>query len=825
MKRIVSFLLMTAILLSVFPFSSVVFASDTAPLSLKSFEENELFDSLALQNGTMTMAELEKATLSESDVPSFVDRSFLEENDSVKRLKNKEEELNALVYQNKDGTLSKMMFSENIKFKDETGKIKDKSNRLEFNSATSSYVNPDNDVNVRLPKKVSSNAPISVTYDEYKIDIIPNGTAADGVKVENTVRYDGVFGNETQLVYTPLFSGIKEDIILNSLPSDNEFEFTVDANGLELVCIDGEYVLTDTNGDVKAYFGELVIYDSNGTEGTGAVNAVQNENGSIQYTITVDSSFLQTSSYPVTVDPAVMYTSTSDIVDSEIQSGSTSMNPSSSRIIIGKTSASDSPRRMIIKLPTAASNVINRFGISNVTSVKYYMYCQNNISTPIPSLYAYMMTASWGSTSTSVSTSLFSAYSTSGSGVATITASSAYSYSGIELKGIFSQWANGSTNYGIMLKSSNESSANYMYVRTMEYSTAERRPYVVVRYRETFSDTPTVGISDKGLYRISTTETTKRYITRTQSSSSHIPSVQGLINVTGSTKPQSQYVAINYVGEGKYTLSFAITEGENLYLRADSNDNISLSIYGTPTYAQWYIIYNSVGTSYTFVNASYYSSYLTYNSDNSLSNRPSTISDGDRWYLTKVGMDVPIIMQRTNDWCSAATTLQILSYFGVDDDVPGTDIRSKQEYLQNQVISTVSYISNTLNNYLDFQVEYDYYSKITITSIQMMNESIQDSISAGFPVVLHTWTDVYNYYNGTNYGHYICLVGYDPVTDNYIVRDCNSLNPSSGRPYFGEFVVPPTQVYDGTINSVATHEGIVEQDDNRNRYIICKDFD
>ncbi len=822
MKKIVSILIITAIMLSVFPFSSVVFASDTTPLSLKSFKDSELFDSLALQNGTMTKAELEKATLPDDDVPSFVDRSFLEENDSVKRLQNKEEELNALVYQNKDGTLSKMIFSENIKFKDDKGNIKDKSNRLEFNNATSSYVNPDNDVNVRLPKKVSANAPISVTYDEYKIDIMPNGTAADGVKVENTVRYNGVFGNETQLVYTPLFSGIKEDIILNSLPSDNEFEFIVEAVGLELVCIDGEYVLTDTNGDVKAYFGELVIYDSNGTEGTGAVNAVQNENGSILYTITVDDSFLQTASYPVTVDPAVLYTATSDIVDSEIKSGSTSMNPSSSRIIIGKTSSSDSPRRMIIKLPSAANYVMNRIdNIEDVESVKYYMYCCNNETTPIPTLDAYRMTESWGSTSTTVSSTLFSSYSTAVREEITIPGAESYSYYGIELLKIFKQWKSGSPNYGIMLKSSDESQKNYMYVRTMEYSTTERRPYVVVRYSEDFAETPTAGVSDKGLYRISTTETTKRYITRTQSSSSHIPSVQGVINVTGSTKPQSQYVAINYVGNGRYTLSFAITEGENMYLQADDNDNISLvssitySNGSYNNYGLWHIVYNSIGTSYTFVNVGSSSSYLTYNNDNSLSNRPSTISDGDRWYLTKVGMDVPIIMQRTDDWCSAATSLQILTYFDLDGEVSGIDISAKQNTLYNEAGGEnmlLYMLVNLLNdNYFD-ALTYKYYKYTAMSNINTMHTYISGSLNGNCPVALLVKPRGYlpSYYTGysSEYGHYICLVGYDSVTDNYILRDCNCLGENNGYPYLGEFIVTKNELHTAIINTGG--------------YIICK---
>lgn len=830
MKRIVSFLLMTVILLSVFPFTSVVFASDTTPLSLKSFEGNELFDSLALQNGTMTKAELEKATLSDDDIPNFVDRNFLEENGSVKRLKNKEEDFNSLVYQNKDGTLSNVIFSENVKFKDQNGDIKDKTNRLVFDSSISSYINPDNDIKVELPKKIGHGTPVSLSYKEMKISLTPDGASSVAVNSNGAIIYDGVFGNGTKLVYKPLFSGIKEDIILSSLPDSNVFEFTLDVGDLELKCVEGEYLLVDENDELKAYFGELIIYDANGNEGAGFISASQNEiDGTVHYTITVENAFLNSAVYPVTVDPAVLFTTSADIVDTYIDYGSTYTNPSASRIIIGKPTDTAQARRMIIKLPTAANRVINRLENDDVTSVKYYMCVNNNPSTPIPRLLAYRITESWSSTATTVSSTLFSAYDTSLGIGEEIAPANSSSYHAFELLSIFEAWKEGSPNYGIMFKSSNEYSKNLLTVHTMEYSDVEKRPYVVVRYTENFQTEETYGISDKGLYRIATTETTRRYITRTQSSSSQNVSVRTVIDVTGSTKPQSQYVAINYVGGGKYTLSFAITENQNVYLAADENDNIFLdsSIIENGEYSDcglWRIIFNSITLQYTFVNAEYHTSYLTYNNDNSLSNRPSTISDGDKWYLTKVGMDVPIIKQQDPNWCSAATTLQILTYFGVDEDVQGNSITAKQSYLQNQVDGIVWNMYYTLNTYLNYQIEYDYYSKNTITSLEMMDENIQYSIAQGFPVVLHTWTDVYSYYNGNNYGHYICLVGYDAVTGNYIVRDCNSLEEPD-YPYLGEFVVTKAQVYDGTINSKQAHEGIVASDDNKNRYIICKDFD
>ena len=822
MKKFIATVLSLVIFISAIPFSNVVFAENAGELSLEQFDDGELYDLVARQNGEMTLSEIKASKLSDDDIPEFVDASVLSANDSVKRLKDNESSLNSVTYLNKDGSKSDIIYSENVKYI-ENGIVKDKSNKVTFDSLSNAYINPDNDIRTTFPKKLASSSAVAVAYNGYDIKIVPNGVKALNAQLEDDrVIYDKAFGDGTYLSYKPTYSGLKEDIVLTEYTDVNVFSFEIQALGLTLECIDGDYVLTD-KGEVKAYFGELVIFDSNGNVGTGSVDAVQNENGVINYSITVDKQFLRNAAYPVTVDPAVAFTTASDIVDAYVKAGSTTLNTTASRIIIGSTSSTDPIKRMIVKLPTAANVVINRYGINNVTSVKYYMYCYN---TPSASTHigAYRMTESWGSTATTVSSTLFSAYTTTGGAIASISSSTANSYIGMELKSIFSSWASGSANNGVMIKFTSEQESRSVYTNTMEYTVESKRPYVVVKYNGTLPTTPNANVSSKSLYRISTPTQTAKYITKRVTSSSTSLTLENASTATGSTSALSQYVAVNYVEGGKYTLSFLNGEGSNLYLRANSDDSVSFVSSDTALNAQWYIIYNSIGTSYTFINAYYSTSYLTYNTDNSIINRPSNISAGDTWYMTKVGLDVPLIMQRTDYWCSAATTHQILSYFEVDDDVPGTTVEAKQEYLQNQVDGVVWNIFFTLNNYLDFQVEYSYYNISTVTNLQMMNEYIQNSISGGFPVVLHTWTDVYNYYEGDNYGHYICLVGYDPVTCNYILRDCNSLKPSLDWPYFGEFVVPPIQVYNGTINSVATHQGVVPADENNNRYIICKKF-
>lgn len=815
MKKFIATVLSIVIFISAIPFSNVVFAENAGELSLEQFDDGELYDLVARQNGEMTLSEIKASKLSDDDIPEFVDASVLSANDSVKRLKDNESSLNSVTYLNKDGSKSDIIYSENVKYI-ENGIVKDKSNKVTFDSLSNAYINPDNDIRTTFPKKLASSSAVAVAYNGYDIKIVPNGVKALNAQLEDDrVIYDKAFGDGTYLSYKPTYSGLKEDIVLTEYTDVNVFSFEIQALGLTLECIDGDYVLTD-KGEVKAYFGELVIFDSNGNVGTGSVDAVQNENGVINYSITVDKQFLRNAAYPVTVDPAVAFTTASEIVDAYVKEGSTTLNTTSGRIAIGSTSSTDPVKRMIVKLPTAANVVINRYGINNVTSVKYYMYLFNAPTTSAQ-IGAYRMTESWGSTATTVSSTLFSAYTTTGGVTTGISSSTANRYIGMELKNIFSAWASGSANNGVMIKFVSEQPSRSVYTNAIEFTVESRRPYVVVRYNSTLPTTENVNVSNKSLYRISTTTQTSKYITKRVTSSSTSLTLENASTATGSTSALSQYIAVNHVGGGKYTLSFLNGEGSNLYLRANSDDSVSLTGDATYDYSKWYIVFNSISITYTFINAYYSTSYLTYNTDNSIINRPSNISAGDTWRMTKVGLDVPLIQQETSYYCGPASTLQVLRYFGITDSQIAGVGNTAQDRIYTRVKnedgtagSTAHFLAGELQTRSYNIYPNDYYRWYkqgngagyevsgSIDSLNTMNNFINNSLSNGCPVIILVIpNELSEYYpSSSGGGHYICLVGYDEVLDKYILRDCNNDNN-----YFGEFIVAPQSVYDASIES------------------------
>ena len=68
---------------------------------------------------------------------------------------------------------------------------------------------------------------------------------ADSGRAQDVVEYDGVFGEDTILRYTPTVNGFKEDIILNRNVGVNEFTFRYETNGLSLTREEGSYFFVD----------------------------------------------------------------------------------------------------------------------------------------------------------------------------------------------------------------------------------------------------------------------------------------------------------------------------------------------------------------------------------------------------------------------------------------------------------------------------------------------------------------------------------------------------------------------------------------------------
>ena len=85
-------------------------------------------------------------------------------------------------------------------------------------------------LNILLPTTI--NESIQFNYGKFSIAITPSGDYfAEGKSDGKSVSYTGVFGENTILRYTPLLSGLKEDIIVTDKTAPSKYSFTLKTNG------------------------------------------------------------------------------------------------------------------------------------------------------------------------------------------------------------------------------------------------------------------------------------------------------------------------------------------------------------------------------------------------------------------------------------------------------------------------------------------------------------------------------------------------------------------------------------------------------------------
>lgn len=275
-SKILAIVLVLSLMLSAFP-SISVFAQESLSKE-KLTEKGELWQPESNSNalnfeGDLSIEELQSAKLNDEDTPEIVGQDNIEEKGHVNRLWEQEEDLNSIVFQNRDGTKTMYYYNYPVKYKDANGKIKDKSNKI---SQTSSgdYTNAENDINTYFPKKLNRNKGIELKFGEYVIEMAPDIKGNSGASRQTGhnkyfdpteyVQYPNVFDESISLRYTPTFEGYKEDIVLSKYAGINEFSFSLYTDGLSLVMNeDGAYYLIDPlSGEVKTQIGDLVVYDS-----------------------------------------------------------------------------------------------------------------------------------------------------------------------------------------------------------------------------------------------------------------------------------------------------------------------------------------------------------------------------------------------------------------------------------------------------------------------------------------------------------------------------------------------------------------------------------
>lgn len=250
-----------------------------------------------------------RTELTEQNLPDVIDAETAIADGYVARLNSEEQSLSEVVLEKDDGTRALYLFSENVKYIDENGDVADKSNNAVRKGRA--FVNEGNDVEIILPATLT--AGIAVHSDELNITMKPltdsiGRSLSTAVQTEeDTVLYSDVFDSSTDIEYTYTYSGVKENIILESYNGKNSFDYEVTTGGLTLYEDKGTLLLVDENGEVKATLGEVIVFSAdnkNNTFGKYTIKELE-KNSRYKVTVSVDREYLTDpkTKYPVKIDP------------------------------------------------------------------------------------------------------------------------------------------------------------------------------------------------------------------------------------------------------------------------------------------------------------------------------------------------------------------------------------------------------------------------------------------------------------------------------------------------------------------------------------------
>ena len=454
--------------------------------------------------------------LSAADIPEAINYDIISNSNHVSRLREQEDSLNTVVFQNDDNTNTMYVFSEPVKFVAEDGSVKDKSNEL-YNVSKSdifskkyAYVNLDNDIKTYFPHKFDKETGIMLTDGSINIELIPNVDDFATVRNRSTERrsiescssddnwvwYDGVFGDNTTLRYAPLFEGFKEEIVLYKNVG-NEFSFILKANGLVAELDESQINLIDPETrDTVFKVSPIYVYDSEFRFTLdNEMKLTLLEDGDYEIQVIVDEGFLSNPDtiYPVYIDPPITKefsvrpgvngAANNAIQDLSITS-STSTALDATFTVAGYSSSNS--WRTIMRFPGVMSELSN-IPVNNIQKAQLNLYTISSALTSSASyIDAYYFTGNSNWVESAINNNLasnsYSLYSGSVGSVYTIGGEV-----GIDITSAVKKWKGTDTasitskNQGLLLKNSNEGNGNYAKIFNSRES-SEYRPIVYVTY-------------------------------------------------------------------------------------------------------------------------------------------------------------------------------------------------------------------------------------------------------------------------------------------------------------------------------------------------------
>ena len=399
--------------------------------------------------------------------------------------------VNSETYRLSDGTYKCEIYSYNKYYLDEQGKYQLIDNTIipqEYSSktATYQYANAAGDTKVYFangtPSVLLSSRGHQLTFSmaESKTSYIKTGENCNQYKFpeyelqsENCVTYSDV-ALSTDLVYSVINNGVKENIILKDNNAPSEFRFIIDSSkhSIETNKLGTLHAL-DEQGELVFEFGSLYAIDSAG-KGTEAVSyeIIDEKDNLTTISIKIDEEYLYNPSraFPILIDPSITISGYSDTYDACVCSMYPNTNFGSNSFLRTGYDCDYGVRRTYIQFEIPSSLLGKTV---NSASISFYWAGGDSSSIKV-----YSILNSWKSSNVTWTTPP----TCSSSAVATLSGSS-YNWYSASIVSLVQTWLNNdSNNHGVKLQDTTESNINHWTTFNSSESSSANKPKLTIVY-------------------------------------------------------------------------------------------------------------------------------------------------------------------------------------------------------------------------------------------------------------------------------------------------------------------------------------------------------
>jgi len=415
----------------------------------------------------------------------YVDKQAFLANGFVKRIE-EDEGLNSYIYEREDGTRSLFFFGEDVKFINGDKKVVEKD--ISLCQTDDGFITKQNNVGLILGRDFSRG--VTVSFEDYKLSLLPasKDEFKCGIQMDNSLIYPEIYGRNTELIFTPILTGVKQDIVLKQYEGINSFDFIVTSDVLSPYFDNGALFFAETK-DAKIRFtvGEVYVFDASGRFVLGDIELKSAGENKWIITLNVSNDFLTSdnTTYPVVIDPSFKVEasdSSSYIADTTVYSGKPNLATGTWQYNhAGFVSNGYDVGRMLVSIQGLTTNTVyNKLLYTQISSAKFCVRDSSGTAAQQVDLYKYTgtawseSTATWNNTNPNGNYVLIDSQNPSAS-----------TFAEYDITSLVWDWKQNLSDIslGFMLKSLNETDeAKNKAFDSSESITDTRRPYIQIDY-------------------------------------------------------------------------------------------------------------------------------------------------------------------------------------------------------------------------------------------------------------------------------------------------------------------------------------------------------